>query len=185
MVHVVRQVRRAGKGDAPTTPWIRGVIFTVLVPGTIAVYVPLRMSERLMPRGGIGEVGWLLIGTGLLGYLWCLLRFLMSGGTPAIFFTRPLKFLLGEEPGRLVQEGLYRYSRNPMYVSVLLVIFGQALRVGSQQMAEYGLIVWFGFHIVVVFLEEPHLREQRGPSYEEYCRHVPRWIGILDTGRLK
>jgi protein-S-isoprenylcysteine O-methyltransferase Ste14 len=185
MAHVERHARKAGNGDAATMPWIRGLIFTVLVPGTIAVYVPTVMSERLTPPGGLGEAGWLLIGTGTLGYLWCLLRFLVSGGTPAIFFTRPVKFLLGEEPERLVQEGLYRYSRNPMYVSVLLVIFGQALRVGSPQIAEYGLIVWLGFHIVVVLLEEPHLREQRGPSYEEYCRHVPRWIGILDTGRLK
>lgn len=176
MVHVERHDSTSEKGDSPTVPWIRGVIFTVLVPGTVAVYVPLRMSERLTPRGGLGQVGWLLIGMGTLGYLWCFLQFLMSGGTPAIFFTRPVKFLLGEEPGRLVQEGLYRYSRNPMYVSVLLVIFGQALRFGSPQIAEYGLIVWLGFHIVVVLLEEPHLREQGGSSYEEYCRHVPRWI---------
>jgi protein-S-isoprenylcysteine O-methyltransferase Ste14 len=159
-------------------PWIRGIIFTVLVPGTIAVYIPLRMSERLTPRGGLWDIGWLLIGAGTLGYLWCFLRFLMSGGTPAIFFTRPVKFLLGEEPGRLVQEGLYRYSRNPMYVSVLLVVFGQALRLPSWPIAEYGLFVALGFHLVVVAFEEPHLREERGPSYEEYCRHVPRWIGI-------
>ena len=177
MVHVERHAQKTEIGDAPTMPWIRGIIFTVLVPGTIAVYVPLRMSELLTASGGLWDVGWLLISAGTLGYLWCFVRFLMSGGTPAIFFTRPVKFLLGEEPGRLVQEGLYRYSRNPMYVSVLLVIFGQALRFGSPQIAEYGLIVWLGFHIVVVLLEEPHLREERGPSYEEYCRHVPRWIG--------
>ena len=52
-----------------------------------------------------------------------------------------------------------------MYVSVLLVIFGQALRFGSRQIAAYGLVVWLGFHIVVVLFEEPHLREERGPSY--------------------
>jgi non-heme chloroperoxidase len=158
-------------------PWIRGTVFTVLVPGTIALYVPFRMAERLTPRGGFWEAGWLVSGVGALGYLWCLLGFLASGGTPAIFLTRPVRFLIGEEPRRLVQAGLYRYSRNPMYVSVLLVIFGQALRFGSWPIAEYGLLVWLGFHIVVVLLEEPHLREQRGPSYEEYCRHVPRWIG--------
>ena len=159
-------------------PWIRGVIFTVLVPGTIALYVPFLMAERLAPRGGFWEAGWLVSGFGAIGYLWCFLVFLASGGTPAIFFTRPVKFLLGEEPRRLVQAGLYRVSRNPMYVSVLLVIFGQALRFGSRQIAGYGLFVWLGFHIVVVLLEEPHLHEERGPSYDEYRKRVPRWLWI-------
>lgn len=157
-------------------PWIRGLIFTVLVPGTIAVYMPFRMAQRLTPSGGISEAGWLVSAMGALGYLWCFLGFLASGGTPAIFFTRPVRCLLGEEPHRLVQSGLYRISRNPMYVSVLLAIFGQALRYGSWPIAEYGLFVWLNFHIVVVAFEEPHLREERGPSYDAYCRRVPRWL---------
>jgi protein-S-isoprenylcysteine O-methyltransferase Ste14 len=102
--------------------------------------------------------------------------FLASGGTPAIFFTRPVRFLIGEEPHRLVQAGLYRVTRNPMYVSVLLVISGQALRYMSWRIAVYGLFVWLGFHIVVVLLEEPHLRHERGAAYDEYCRRVPRWV---------
>ena len=166
------------RGIVPT-PWIRGIVFTVLVPGTIALYVPFRMAERLTPRGGLWEAGWIVSAVGALGYSVCFLHFLASGGTPAIFFTRPLKFLIGEEPGRLVRGGLYRVSRNPMYVSVLLVIFGQALRFGSWPITEYGLLVWLGFHVVVVLLEEPHLYEERGTSYDEYRKHVPRWLGPL------
>lgn len=159
-----------------TNPWIRGLIFTVLVPGTIAVYLPLRISARLTANGGWWEAGWILIALGVTGYASCLLGFLGSGGTPAIFFTRPFRLLIGEEPGQLVQDGLYRLSRNPMYVSVLLVIFGQSIRFASIPIAEYGLAVWLGFHIVVVLLEEPHLRQERGPSYDDYCRRVPRWL---------
>jgi protein-S-isoprenylcysteine O-methyltransferase Ste14 len=73
---------------------------------------------------------------------------------------------------------LYRLTRNPMYVSVLLVIFGHAIRFDSQSIAMYGLFVWLGFHLVVVLLEEPHLQEERGPSFSDYCRRVPRWIGF-------
>jgi protein-S-isoprenylcysteine O-methyltransferase Ste14 len=160
-------------------PWIRGIIFTVLVPGTLALYVPARMADPLVPPGGFWNAGWLVSAIGAIGYVLCFLHFLASGGTPAIFFTRPLRFLIGEEPHRLVQAGLYRISRNPMYVSVLLVIVGQAIRYASWPIAEYALLVWLGFHMVVVLLEEPHLREARGPSYEEYCRRVSRWIGPL------
>ena len=159
-------------------PWVRGLIFTVLVPGMLALYVPARMADSLVPPGGLWNAGWLVSAIGAIGYLLCFLQFLASGGTPAIFFTRPLKFLIGQEPSRLVQGGLYHVSRNPMYVSVLLVIFGQALRFVSAAIAEYGFVVWLAFHIVVVLLEEPHLLDERGSSYAEYCRRVPRWIGL-------
>ena len=128
--------------------------------------------------GGIGDVGWLLIVTGALIYLLCLMRFLASGGTPAIFFTRRLRSLLGEEPTSLVSDGLYRFSRNPMYVGVLMVIFGQAVLLASSTVAVYGLAVFVFFHCAVVFFEEPHLRRTRGLAYEEYCRLVPRWWGL-------
>jgi len=81
----------------------------------------------------------------------------------------PLSFLIGEAPAALVSEGLYRYSRNPMYVGVLLTIFGQGL-------VTYGLIVWICFHAVVVLFEEPQLRKQNGEPYDEYRRKVPRWL---------
>src|SRR5215471_7487967 len=84
-------------------PWIRGIVFTVLVPGTVALSVPLRMAARLEPAGGPWNIGWIFTGIGGLGYLLCFLHFLSSGGTPAIFFTRPVRFLIGEEPRRLVQ----------------------------------------------------------------------------------
>jgi uncharacterized protein (TIGR03435 family) len=162
--------------EATSLPWIRGIVFTMLVPGTIAVYAPLQIAAGLVPAGGFWQLGWLVSGVGALGYVLCFLHFLASGGTPAIFFTRPVRFLIGEEPHRLVQAGLYRVTRNPMYVSVLLVVFGQALRYASWPIAEYGLFVWLSFHIVVVLLEEPHLRDERGAAYDDYCRRVPRWI---------
>src|SRR5436190_12804283 len=111
--------------------WIRGLIFTLLVPAVIGFFVPLWIDSGARRMGGIGDVGWLLIVTGALIYLLCLMRFLASGGTPAIFFTRRLRSLLGEEPTSLVSDGLYRFSRNPMYVGVLMVIFGQAVLLAS------------------------------------------------------
>jgi len=156
--------------------WIRGLIFSVVVPGTIAVYVPRVMSRGLALGGGLGNAGWLLVASGAVIYAACLLKFLFSGGTPAIFFTRPLRFAIGEEPGTLVLEGLYRVTRNPMYVGVTMVVFGQAVLFESRQIAAYGVFLWLCFHIVVVLLEEPHLREIRGPAYDEYCRRVPRWL---------
>src|SRR5205823_9439272 len=119
---------------------------------------------------------WLFVAIGAVIYGLCLVNFLLYGGTPAIFFTRPLRVVLGEEPRHLVQQGLYRFSRNPMYIGVVMAIFGQALVFGSIAVALYGAVAWLFFHLTVVFLEEPHLRKERGASYDDYCRGVPRWL---------
>lgn len=157
--------------------WLRGVIFTALVPGVIGAYVPSLFYRGGELKDGFWRLGWVLVGVGAAMYLPCLLAFLASGGTPAIFFTRPLKFILGKEPPKLVSGGLYRISRNPMYVGVVTAVFGQALVFGSRSVAWYGAFLWLCFHVVVVFLEEPHLREERGLAYDKYRRQVPRWLG--------
>jgi len=132
-------------------------------------------------RGGVWQCGWLLVGLGAIIYGLCLFSFLISGGTPAIFFIGHLRFFLGEEPPKLVRQGLYRCSRNPMYVGVLIAVFGQAIVFGSLDVAVYGAVLWVCFHLVVILLEEPHLRKERGASFDEYCRRVPRWIGWPET----
>ena len=47
-----------------------------------------------------------------------------------------------------------------MYIGVVLSVFGQAIVFASRDIAVYGALLWLTFHIVVVALEEPHLREQ-------------------------
>jgi protein-S-isoprenylcysteine O-methyltransferase Ste14 len=157
--------------------WLQGLIFTVLVPGVVAVYVPQTLREG-PAAGGWWSVGWILFALGALIYLRCLLDFLLAGGTPSIFFTRPIRAILGEEPQKVVGGGLYRYSRNPMYVGVLTALAGQAIVYRSRAIAIYLLIAAVVFHCVVVFLEEPHLARVRGSAYNDYRRRVPRWLGL-------
>ena len=64
----------------------------------------------------------------------------------------------------LVISGLYRHVRNPMYVAVLLMIFGQGLLFGSVYLLEYGVIVWLGFFAFVILYEEPHYVGSSGQS---------------------
>jgi protein-S-isoprenylcysteine O-methyltransferase Ste14 len=156
---------------------VRGLIFTLLVPCMVGLIVPWSVIEHGPLLGGIWSLGWVLIIAGASIYLVCLSRFLAAGGTPMIYFARPLKALVGEEPSRVVSDGLYRVSRNPMYVGVFTTVVGQAIVFRSLDVALYAAILALCFHLVVVFIEEPHLRAARGPSYDDYCRRVPRWIG--------
>jgi len=157
--------------------WLRGLIFTILGPGVVAFYVPQTLRRGPVP-GGWWSLGWILFALGALIYLRCLLDFLRAGGTPSIFFARPVRALMGEEPQQVVRSGLYRYTRNPMYLGVLTAIAGQAIVYRSRGIAVYLAIAMVFFHCVVVFLEEPHLARVRDPAYAEYRRRVPRWLGL-------
>jgi protein-S-isoprenylcysteine O-methyltransferase Ste14 len=162
--------------------WVRDIVFTALVPAVVGFFLPSAIDPRARLRGGIWDAGWLLVAAGMLTYALCLIRFLTAGGTPAIYFARRLRLLIGEEPAGLVSGGPYRYSRNPMYLGVLLAVFGQAVLFASLRLAAYGCAVFLFFHLMVVLAEEPHLRATRGPSYDLYCRAVPRWLGVQGRG---
>lgn len=156
--------------------WLRGLIFTALVPLVVGGWAPAAVDPFRRAAGGAWSAGWLLVAAGAAIYALCLLRFLAADGTPAIFLARPLRALIGEEPPSLVQSWLYSVTRNPMYVGVALAVFGQAIAFRSAGIAIYASILWFHFHLSVVLLEEPHLREIHGAAYDEYCRRVPRWL---------
>jgi protein-S-isoprenylcysteine O-methyltransferase Ste14 len=152
--------------------FLKNLIFTVLVPGTIAFYVPVILADsRRSPGSSFGYWhGWvalvpLVIGSSI--YLRCVWDFATIGrGTPA-----PI-----DAPKRLVVAGLYRYVRNPMYVGVLLVVLGWAVFFWSRSILLYAGIVTVGFHTFVVLFEEPILSQRFGNSYDAYRRSVHRWI---------
>lgn len=158
--------------------WTRGLVFTALVPLVVGGWVPAVVDPFRRAAGGSWNAGWLLVACGAAIYAACLTRFVASGGTPAIFFTRPVRAVIGEEPHQLVQNWLYSASRNPMYLGVALAVFGQAIVFGSRPIAVYGAALWLTFHVVVVALEEPHLRDRYGPAYDAYCQRVPRWLRL-------
>jgi protein-S-isoprenylcysteine O-methyltransferase Ste14 len=76
-------------------------------------------------------------------------------------------------------NGLYRYVRNPIYISWFLILLGEALWFRSLDLIYY-LLVWMAFfHFKVILSEEPYLRATFGEAYEQYCRSVHRWIPRL------
>jgi protein-S-isoprenylcysteine O-methyltransferase Ste14 len=153
----------------------RGIVFTILVPVVVGGWLPRQLADS-PGRAGWWRLGWVLIAAGAAIYISCLARFLGAGGTPTIFFTRPLRFVLGEEPRELVSRGFYGRSRNPMYLGVVTAVIGQAIVFASAAVGVYALLLFIVFHVVVRFLEEPHLRARQGDAYARYCRRVPRWL---------
>jgi protein-S-isoprenylcysteine O-methyltransferase Ste14 len=154
--------------------FLKNVVFTVFVPGTVGGYLPYAIGSRAAVGGGGGplDAGRLLVAAplflvGAAIYFWCLWHFAVTGrGTPA-----PI-----DPPTRLVVRGLYRRVRNPMYVGVLLVVAGWALYYRSIRVIEYAVALAVLFHVFVVFVEEPLLRRRFGAAYDDYTRTVGRWV---------
>lgn len=147
--------------------FVKNLIFTLLVPGTVAVVVPLCVFSHPENVASIGAVfGAVSLVAGVSTYAWCLWDFMVTGhGTPA-----PI-----DPPKTLVVRGLYRWSRNPMYLGVLGVIAGWALLFRSLALTVYAACVALAFHLFVLLYEEPHLERTFGADYRAYCRRVRRW----------
>jgi protein-S-isoprenylcysteine O-methyltransferase Ste14 len=117
---------------------------------------------------GSRVIGGVLMLVGIGGAIACSHMFRQVGrGTPI-----PI------EPAQvLIASGLYRYSRNPIYVADLLVLVGLALHRGEFALFVYAAMFAAAVHAWVVHREEPVLAERFGDRYRAYCDAVPRWIG--------
>ena len=153
-------------------PLLKTLVFTIIVPGTVAVYVPylILQDEARASFGVFRLTGIVPLTVGVGFYLWCAWHFASRGrGTPA-----PI-----DPPKMLVSHGLYAVVRNPMYVGVLGILFGEAILFSSMTLVYYSVFVTLGFHAFIVLYEEPGLKIAFGASYEEYCETVPRWLPRL------
>ena len=147
----------------------RAVLAFLILPGTIGFLVPWMLLGPWVSGRFVDPLGLfpLTLGTGLL--LWCVRAFYVTGrGTLAPW----------DPPRELVATGVYRFSRNPMYVAVVLVLWGWALGFRSRSVAIYALVVMVAFHLRVVFGEEPWLAGKHGEQWARYKAQVPRWFGV-------
>jgi protein-S-isoprenylcysteine O-methyltransferase Ste14 len=148
------------------------MLFTIFVPGTVAILVPrwLLGGFTRPPSGVLMWMGGIVFLIGAAIYFRCAWQFAVCGlGTPAPI--APTKFL--------VTTSLHRYVRNPMYIGVAMAILGEAAVFRSMHVAEYAGVMLLIAHTFVVLCEEPTLQRQFGESYEEYKRSVPRWLPRL------
>jgi protein-S-isoprenylcysteine O-methyltransferase Ste14 len=166
-----------------------GVVLSILFPKSRIWPPPKRKSWQFWVSwifSAIGIVGVPLVGIFDLGtlvqvhwspFLIVGLMILIGGGF-AYWGTSTLSThqSLGLK-GKLVTAGPYRFTRNPQYVGFIPMYVGVILATGSFMALVTGTVVMFVF-VILPFSEEPWLRQQFGKPYEEYCKRVPRFIGV-------
>lgn len=157
----------------------------LVLPGTVLVLVPailvwsfaattLHASPAALgnPRAWLG-VALLACGLGLA--VWTGRLFVRVGkGTPAPW----------DPPKRLVIEGPYRYVRNPMISSVLMMLAAEALLLSSWPIVAWLLVFFLGNALYFPMVEEKGLRQRFGAAYDRYAENVPRWLPRLTPWQL-
>ncbi len=136
----------------------------ITLPGIVAYAAPL----WVIPHGPLVKPAGLIlvtIGTGFL--MWCVRDFYVAGkGTLAPW----------APPSKLVRTGLYQRSRNPMYISVFLVLLGWGIAFSSTPLALYAAGIAVLFTIRVRVFEEPWLERIHGEEWVSYKTAVRRWL---------
>ena len=158
--------------------WIGTIVFLFLAPGVVAGLIPWLISDwRLFDWGAatwvVVPLAGIAIAVGVAFLLYAFALFAVHRGTPAP--VAPTE--------TLVVTGVYRFVRNPMYLSVLAIILGQALLFGSWWLVLYAGIALAAVAAFVKGYEEPTLTRTYGEQYLEYRRNVPGWWPRLTPWR--
>jgi protein-S-isoprenylcysteine O-methyltransferase Ste14 len=152
---------------------LRAMLAFLALPGLVAFAAPLLLIWPRPLHTAFSGSGFAVLAIGVVLLLWCVRDFYVAGrGTLAPW----------DPPRHLVVTGLYRFSRNPMYVAVFMVLLGWAIGFRSPLLGAYALAVLVAFHLRVVFGEEPWLAQTHGEAWTRYAQDVPRWLGVSRRG---
>ena len=127
---------------------------------------PIQFVARSASPRSWGTAGWAIAILGLIFSFWGILTF-QRAHTPM--------FPYGTAK-RVVQNGPYRFTRNPMYVGGAITYVGIALAMNViWPIVLLPLVLWSLF-VFVISEEEKYLGELFGDDYAAYKRRVRRWI---------
>ena len=114
-----------------------------------------------LPAGGLA-VG--VLGVGIMLRGWWLFRVHATAICPTATTTS------------LITNDVYRLTRNPMYLGIVLMLIGIALASGSLPCYLATLAFFLIIDVVFCPYEERKLKQAFGPAYARYCRSVRRWL---------
>jgi protein-S-isoprenylcysteine O-methyltransferase Ste14 len=144
-------------------PWVFVLTYLIGVGLQYIIPIPIHGSDIIV---GSRVAGIVLLVWGLSLAAWSLIIFQSNHTT-----TSPV-----ETSSKLVTWGPYRFSRNPMYVSLLLIYIGEAGVLIQVWPLLLLLLTLAYLQWIVIPYEEKQLERNFGNEYRQYCAHVRRWI---------
>ena len=143
-------------------PPIWALLFLILTAG--ASYLA---AWPAVPRVHSLSVGIGLIAVSFLAPVWALILFRREGTQ-----VNPTS----ETNNKLVTAGPFQFTRNPMYLGLVVLSLGVAVATGAILMFVAPLLVFATANWVHIPFEEAKMRRQFGPAFDDYARNVRRWL---------
>lgn len=132
----------------------------------LALAVHVAVWGLTAPYGRLIWAGLAVEAVGLAWMLWAWWRFRITG-TPITPTARPTRF---------VDDGPFRFGRNPMYLGMTVSMLGLALKLGAPTLvAAAAAFVAIVQHVHIPH-EESQLRAAFGGWYSDYAASVRRWL---------
>ncbi|MCR5872394.1 MULTISPECIES: methyltransferase family protein [unclassified Sphingomonas] len=137
-----------------------------LIAGIALEYLVVRTQGLDMPDSLRWTVValFLLSGLGLIAA--ALVRF-KAAGTPAPPWQPTTAFVV---------QGVYRWTRNPMYLGMTLIYLGLAVAANAPVVLWLFIPLILTIHYGVIAREERYMADKFGVSYINYAHRVPRWL---------
>lgn len=127
------------------------------------------VPQPRLPGGVIADgLYWMLMAAAACLLLVSQWQFYRAGTT-----VNPLR---PEAASRLLQSGVFAFSRNPVYLAMLLVIVAFALRQGPASGLLGGAFFYLHLNRLQILPEERALAQRFGDEYHAYCARVRRWL---------
>jgi protein-S-isoprenylcysteine O-methyltransferase Ste14 len=142
----------------PSPLWLLGMIIVALL-----VDLPLQLPAVVQHR----PAGTLLIAAGVLFSAWARRQFTQE---------RAEIMPSSESHSVLVTSGPFRFSRNPMYLGLLVIAIGAALLAGTWLMWLVPVLLFVLQNFVIVPFEERSMERVLGDAYLTYKSRVRRWL---------
>ena len=79
-------------------------------------------------------------------------------------------------PTALVTSGMFAFTRNPLYLTLLLILLSLAIMMDSLWLVASTALLWLTLDRVVVRAEEKLVEEAFPEEYPAYKRRVRRWL---------
>jgi len=145
----------------------RAIAAFIALPGLVAFAIPISIGTSINHPMRYRLLAAIPLCLGTLLLLWCVREFYNAGrGTLAPW----------DPPRHLVTTGPYRFSRNPMYVGVVTILAGWCILWDSRTLIIYSALFAIGFHLRVLWFEEPWAARQFGAEWQAYHARVSRWL---------
>ncbi len=151
--------------------FIAPVVVGIVIPYLVLAQEHKSASYPILSPSTILWVVGLAVGLGGLALFFATVRTFLLIGSGTIMPWDPTR--------RLVVAGVYRYVRNPMILSVIVVLVGEALAFASPGIASLAVFFFALNTVYFIFSEEPGLVKRFGAEYIEYKKNVPMWLPRL------